>query len=190
MLEFLRSLVLSQEAQGNQETQEDQHDQGIQEYQDNQLFKTGKQSLVQEVLGAIQNRSLNEPLLRCRSMLSNQKNVTLLTAGGRIACLQCNAKSKRTGIQCRAPAAKGKTKCRFHGGASTGPKTEQGRQRCAEAKTIHGRETRKARTERAMGMRQLRELEGLGYALGIMFGPKTSGKKPLKTSDLMSRTYK
>lgn len=95
---------------------------------------------------------------------------------GRIACLQCNAKSKRTKQQCRAPAAKGKTKCRFHGGASTGPKTEEGRQRCAEAKIIHGNETRKARTERAEGMRRLRALEELGYALGIMSGSETLGR--------------
>lgn len=113
-------------------------------------------------------------------MSSNHENVTLLTAGGRIACLQCNAKSKRTGIQCRAPAAKGKTKCRFHGGASTGPKTEQGRQRCAEAKTIHGNETHLARAVRAEGMRRLRALEDIGHTLGIMSGPRTSGRKPLK----------
>ena len=110
-------------------------------------------------------------------------NFTFRTAGGRITCLQCNAKSKRTGIQCRGPAAKGKTKCRFHGGASTGPKTEQGRQLCAEAKTIDGNETRKARTERAEGMRRLRTLEDLGYALGIMYGPRTRGRKSNPSTD-------
>lgn len=36
---------------------------------------------------------------------------------------------------------------------------------CAAAKTIHGFETRNARTERALGMRWLRELEDLGHAL-------------------------
>ena len=98
-----------------------------------------------------------------------------------MGCLrtQCQAKSKRTQHQCRAPAAKGKTKCRFHGGASTGPKTEQGRQRCAEAKTIHGNETRKARTERAAAFRRPRVLEDLGHALGIMHGARMPGKKPL-----------
>ena len=30
----------------------------------------------------------------------------------------------------------------FHGGKSTGPATLNGKSRCAEAKTIHGRETR------------------------------------------------
>ena len=60
----------------------------------------------------------------------------------------------------------------------TGPQTEQDRLRCAEAKTIHGNETRKARTERAEAMRRLRALEDLGHALGIMHGARTPGKKP------------
>jgi len=45
-------------------------------------------------------------------------------------------------------------------------------------KTIHGKETRNARAERAEGMRRPRELEDLGYALGIMTGPRTPGRKP------------
>lgn len=106
------------------------------------------------------------------------KQPELLTAGGRITCDRCQAMSKRTKQQCAAPASKGKTKCRFHGGASTGPRTPAGRQRCAAAKTIHGFETRKARTERALGMRRLRELEDLGHLLGIMTGSKTAGRKP------------
>ena len=106
------------------------------------------------------------------------KQPKLITAGGRITCDRCEAMSKRTKQQCAAPASKGKTKCRFHGGASTGPRTPAGRQRCAAAKTIHGFETRKARTERALGMRRLRELEDLGHLLGIMTGSKTAGRKP------------
>ena len=105
-------------------------------------------------------------------------NFTFVTAGGHIRCLQCQAKSKRTKQQCRAPAAKGKTKCRFHGGASTGPKTPEGRQRCAEAKTIHGNDKRKVRSDRAEAMRRLRALEDLGHALGIMQGPRMPGRKP------------
>ena len=165
-------MVLIQEAQhtqGNQGTQVDQENQGYQN------FKTSNRCLVQEVLCSIQNSPLKEPPSRCKSM---SNNFTFKTAGGRITCLQCNAKSKRTKLRCRAPAAKGKTKCRFHGGASTGPKTEQGRQRCAEAKTIHGNETRKARTERAEGMRRLRQLEDLGYTLGIIYRPRTPARKP------------
>ena len=179
MLEFLRSLVLIQEAQhtqGNQGTQEDQDAQGLQQNQGNQHFKTGNQCLVHGVLCAMQKSSPDEPLSRCKPM---SNNFTFRTAGGRITCLQCNAKSKRTGVQCRAPAATGKSKCRFHGGASTGPKTEQGRQRCAEAKTIHGNETRKARADRSEAMRRLRLLEELGHLLGIMSGPRTRGRKPI-----------
>ena len=102
---------------------------------------------------------------------------TILTLGGRITCQRCQAKSKRTKQQCRAPASKGKTKCRFHGGASTGPKTEAGRQRCAEAKTVHGRETRSIRAERSHAIARLQALEALGHALGIMHGPRTRGPK-------------
>ena len=107
-------------------------------------------------------------------------NFTFVTAGGRIRCLQCQAKSKRTKQQCRAPASKGKNKCASHGGKSTGPRTEQGRQRCTAAKTIHGNESRKARSERAKTMRRLRMLEDLGHALGIMHGPRMPGRKPIK----------
>ena len=64
-------------------------------------------------------------------------------------------------------------------GRSIGPKTPEGRQRCAEAKTIHCNETRKARSDRAEAMRQLRALEGLCHALGIMHGPRIPGRKPL-----------
>ena len=71
------------------------------------------------------------------------------TLGGRVSCTQCNAQSKRTKLQCRAPAIKGKTKCRFHGGWSTGAKTAEGRARIAAAHTVHGRETRAKRAERS-----------------------------------------
>jgi hypothetical protein len=178
MLEFLRSLELLQEAQhtqGNQGNQEDQDAKGIQVSQGNQHFKIGNQWLVQEVLCAMQMFSPNEPPSKCKSM---SNNLTFRTAAGRITCTQCQAQSKRTKQQCRAPAAKGKTRCRFHGGASTGPKTPEGRARCAAAKVVYGFETRAARTELALGMRRLRELEELGHKLGIMTGPRTPGRKP------------
>ena len=66
----------------------------------------------------------------------------------------------------------------MHGGKGSGPKTKEGRHRCADAKTIHGFETRQARTERALGMRRLRELEDLGHLLRILRGARTSGRKP------------
>ena len=103
---------------------------------------------------------------------------TLSTLGGRVTCQRCQAKSKRTKLQCAAPALKGKRVCKTHGGRSTGPKTEAGRQRCAEAKTIHGRETRETRTERSLASARLAVLEQAGHELEFMGGTRTRGRKP------------
>ena len=62
----------------------------------------------------------------------------------------------------------GKNACRTHGGASTGPKTPEGRQRCSEAKTIHGRETRAIRSKRDAKLRELRDLERTMKEIGLI----------------------
>ena len=50
---------------------------------------------------------------------------------------RCGAKARRTGCACRAPAmANGR--CRMHGGASTGARTEAGLRRLAAVNTTHG----------------------------------------------------
>ena len=51
---------------------------------------------------------------------------------------RCGART-RSGCPCRAPAIRGKLRCRMHGGRSTGPRTQDGRARIAAARTIHGR---------------------------------------------------
>ena len=107
------------------------------------------------------------------------------TLGGRVECNQCQARSSRTKLQCRAPAIKGKRVCKWHGGRSTGPKTEAGRQRCAEAKTIHGRETRDARNERSLASARLAVLEAVGFSIGLMSGGRTRGRRP----DRMAEAY-
>lgn len=107
-----------------------------------------------------------------------KQSETLTTLGGRIRCRQCSAKSKRTGVQCRAPAIKGKTKCKTHGGKSTGPRTPEGKARIAAAHLVHGRETRSIRKERSEGLARLAELETLGRVLGMISGPRTRGPKP------------
>jgi len=106
---------------------------------------------------------------------------TFLTMGGRIRCIQCKAQSKRTKLQCRAPAMKGKAVCRTHGGLSTGPKTKAGRIRCADAKTIHGRETRQKRADTSSKLAELYELEMLGRKIGLISGPKITGRRPGKS---------
>ncbi len=46
--------------------------------------------------------------------------------------LQCGAKTRR-GTPCRCRPVPGKRRCKFHGGMSTGPKTEAGKQRISIA---------------------------------------------------------
>ncbi|MDC1209513.1 hypothetical protein N8011_01195 [Pseudomonadota bacterium] len=76
--------------------------------------------------------------------------------GGRIRAFQCQALSKRSKLQCKNAALKDKRVCRFHGGKSTGPLTIHGKQRCVEAKTIHGRETREKRKVRAEKFKEIK----------------------------------
>jgi hypothetical protein len=108
---------------------------------------------------------------------------TLLVLGGRVVCQRCQAKSKRTKRQCGAPAMKGKQVCKTHGGRSTGPKTQAGRQRCADARTIHGNQTRQARMERSLVSARLAVLEAVGHQLGFMSGARTRGPKPTRMSE-------
>ncbi len=86
---------------------------------------------------------------------------TLVTAGGRITCRRCNAMSKRTRLQCGAPATYGRSKCKTHGGFSTGPRTKAGLERCAKAKTIHGKDTRQDRQGERDTAAYIRYLAGL-----------------------------
>jgi hypothetical protein len=111
-------------------------------------------------------------------MLSTAELLT--TANGRITCLRCTAKSSRTKIQCGKPALKSsKTqKCQFHGGRSTGPKTAEGRQRIADAQTVHGRDTKVARLERSRGSLRLTQLEDAMHVLGMSSAKRTRGRKP------------
>jgi hypothetical protein len=53
--------------------------------------------------------------------------------------LLCGAKT-RAGRGCQVKAEPGKARCRFHGGKSTGPKTQAGRARIAAAQRLrwHG----------------------------------------------------
>ena len=108
--------------------------------------------------------------------------------GGHIRCKQCKAMSKRTKKQRGLAALRGKEVCKFHGGRSTGAKTKEGRQRCAEAKTVHGRETRQTRKERSAKLTELYELEMLGRKTGVITGPMMKGRKPgSKTTDNLFR---
>ena len=46
---------------------------------------------------------------------------------------RCLAYARTTGRPCQAKVVPGRTRCKLHGGASTGPRTEAGRRRVGEA---------------------------------------------------------
>ena len=79
------------------------------------------------------------------------------------AAPRCGAHSRRTGQPCRA-AAMPNGRCRMHGGASTGPRTAAGLERCREAPLKHGgrgAEARQAAHERREARKALAALNGL-----------------------------
>ena len=90
---------------------------------------------------------------------SYEKHINLF--GQNTPAPRCQALSKRSHEQCKKAAVRGKDKCRMRGGASTGPVTAEGRKRCAEAKTVHGWETRVARDYRARKFREMKALMSL-----------------------------
>ena len=78
---------------------------------------------------------------------------------------RCGAKTRR-GTACQSPANKRNGRCRLHGGASTGPRTEEGLAKIAATNTTTGQHTkamiakRKEEAKIAKGLRdRLRVIE-------------------------------
>jgi hypothetical protein len=106
------------------------------------------------------------------------KNITLFGAGKESrSAARCQATSKQTKLQCGRAALPGKSKCRFHGGLSTGPKTAEGRRKCAAVRTLHGQETLEAKRGRVEAMMRIRVLADLGVAGGFLT-KRISGRRP------------
>jgi len=102
----------------------------------------------------------------------------LITAGGLIKCRRCKAQSSRTKLQCGRPALKGKNVCQWHGGRSTGPKTNAGKDRIRATHWKHGKETKEARVRRSELNLRLAKLEDMGRQAGIFRLKKRRGRKP------------
>ena len=113
----------------------------------------------------------------------------LQTLGGRVTCKRCQARSKRTHNQCCAPAMLGKNVCRFHGGKSTGPKTQAGIAKCGQTRLVHGRETSSMRMERSIASARLALLESVGFEFGIMSGLKSRGPKPHRMAQVLPELH-
>jgi hypothetical protein len=101
-----------------------------------------------------------------------------LTLGRKVFCKQCQAVSARTNQRCRCPAVRGMGLCANHRPSGRGPLSEEGRRRCAAAKTIHGNDTRLARKEYSFQLRKLYVLELQARKAGLLKGPKSPGRKP------------
>ena len=102
----------------------------------------------------------------------------LLTAGKRIYCRRCKARSSRTKKQCGRPALRDKNVCQFHGGRSTGPKTEKGKERLRTLNLQHGCFTAEMKAGSRIGKLKLRYLEDFAIYSGL-FTERTRGRKPL-----------
>ena len=111
----------------------------------------------------------------------NNPELILITAGGRIKCRRCTAKSSHTKEQCKRPASKlSKTsKCSRHGGLSTGPKTQEGKERIRAAHLKHGQETKEAKAERSAKSVMFRYLTDIGNHVNLFYTQlKTRGRPP------------
>ena len=105
------------------------------------------------------------------------KALYLVTAGGKIKCLRCTAKSSRTKQQCGKPALKASTtqKCQTHGGR---PHTPEVLRRISEANTIHGESTKAAKEQYRQDAVHILQLEDAMRVLKMGEGPSIRGRKP------------
>ena len=104
----------------------------------------------------------------------------LATAGGRIRCLRCTAKSVRSGNQCLKPALKSSRtqKCGHHGGRNKGPITEAGKARSAASHLKTGEFTKQAIRERSQKLAEMMQLEDACHLLSLTAASRTRGRKP------------
>jgi hypothetical protein len=104
----------------------------------------------------------------------------LSTAGGRITCLRCTAKSVRSGQQCFKPALKSSrtNRCGHHGGRNKGPVTEAGKARSAAAHVTTGEYTKQAIRERSQKLAEMMQLEDACHLLSLTTASRTRGRKP------------
>jgi hypothetical protein len=104
----------------------------------------------------------------------------LSTAGGKITCLRCTAKSVRSGNQCLKPALKSSrtVKCGHHGGRNKGPITEAGKARSAAAHIKTGEFTKQAIRERSQKLAEMMQLEDAMHVLKMTTATRTRGRKP------------
>ena len=80
---------------------------------------------------------------------------------------RCGAKTRK-GTACQKPPLRGKTRCRLHGGLSTGPKTPEGKPRIAAAQCKHVRRYKAFTEARKQIWADLRAVEARMRADGLI----------------------
>ena len=80
---------------------------------------------------------------------------------------RCGARTRR-GTACQKSPLAGKTRCRLHGGLSTGPKTTEGKARIVAAHWKHGRRSRAFTEARKQIWADLRAVEARMRVDGII----------------------
>jgi hypothetical protein len=110
----------------------------------------------------------------------------LQTAGGKINCLRCTAKSSSTKLQCGRPAIKTSRtqKCQYHGGR---PHTEETLKRISAANTLHGQATKQAKEQYRHSIELIHELQDAMYVLKMGEGPRIRGPKPKGYKPVMTQ---
>ena len=105
------------------------------------------------------------------------KEKYLVTAGGKISCLRCTARSSRTKLQCAKPALKSSTtqKCGHHGGRRHSADVLR---RIAVANTVHGEYSKQAKEQYRQDAVHIRHLEDAMHVLQMGDGPRMRGRKP------------
>ena len=98
---------------------------------------------------------------------SNLKRVTQPCLGPAHSLQRCGARTRR-GTACQKPPLNGKTRCRLHGGLSTGPRTAEGKARIAAAQWKHGRRSRAFTEARKQIWADLRAVEARMRADGLI----------------------
>jgi len=88
--------------------------------------------------------------------------------------VRCGARTK-SGGECQRPAVKRTGKCNRHGGKSTGPRTQAGRDKIAALHTTHGRLTKEkrqaAKTRAEVGRKvraEIKEIESSLIEQGLL----------------------
>lgn len=88
---------------------------------------------------------------------------------------QCSAKSKRTRLPCKNPAAYGCRTCRLHG-ARKKESIKRGEQ---HPNYVHGMRTLEAQKERSAVSRRLQQIEDAMHLLGMTNAKRSPGRKAI-----------